>query len=89
MLDRKSIHNMMQKQLTSLPDIPGKQDFVHDAQQLILLDNDNNLIGVTARIWLDKLTDLSDTQLIGYVKTYRAGLLDPQKEQLCPTERMD
>lgn len=89
MLDRKSIHNMMQKQLTSLPDTPGKQDFVHDVQQLILLDNDNNLIGITARIWLDKLTDLSDAQLIGYVKTYRAGLLDPQKEQLCPTERMD
>lgn len=89
MLDRKSIHNMMQKQLTSLPDIPGKQDFVHDVQQLILLDNDNNLIGITARIWLDKLTDLSDTQLIGYVKTYRAGLLDPKKEQICPTERMD
>lgn len=89
MLDSKSIRNMMQKQLTDLPNIPGKQNFVHDVQQLILLANDNNLTGITARIWLDRLTDLSDTQLISYVKTYRAGLLDPQKEQLCPTERMD
>ena len=89
MLDSKSIRNMMQKQLTDLPDIPGKQNFVHDVQQLILLANDNNLTGITARIWLDRLTDLSDTQLISYVKTYRAGLLDPQKKQLCPTERMD
>ena len=80
MLDRVSIHNLVRERLNMLPDFPAKNDFIADIEDLMKLDSDQSLPGVTASTWLDMLSDLSDTAFLSYAQSYHKGLLDPWAE---------
>lgn len=80
MLDRVSIHNLVRERLNTLPDFPAKNDFIADVEDLMKLDNDQSLPGITASTWLDMLSDLSDTTFLSYAQSYHKGLLNPWAE---------
>lgn len=80
MLDRVSLHNLVRERLNTLPDFPTKNDFVADVEDLMKLDSDQSLPGITASIWLDMLSNLSNTAFLSYARSYHKGLLDPWTE---------
>lgn len=77
MLDRKSVHHMVQERLSILQKGDHEQAFIQDVNRLMDIDSDQSLPGINASVWLDQIAALSDDTLARYARAYHPGLLDP------------
>ena len=77
MTDLKSLLHMTEQMLTDISDNGSGKAFKEDVRKLMALASDQSLPGITAEVWLDKLTDMSPDKLQEYVRQYRPGLLNP------------
>lgn len=71
-----STHNLDER-VATLKDCAGYEAFYPDFTKLKNTANDSSLPGITADVWLKKLSALSDDDLRSYVGRYKPGLLDP------------
>lgn len=78
MTTREQLHEQLHVRIQILT--PDCKDFQNDVTQLMQLDNNCSLPGITSSIWLDKLASLSDADFEAYGKRYTKGLLDPWTE---------
>lgn len=77
MTDLKSLLHMTEQMLADISDNGSGKAFKEDVRKLMALASDQSLPGITAEVWLDKLTDMSPDKLQEYIRQYRPGLLNP------------
>lgn len=65
------------KRVERCSDREGYKAFRVDLDRVIIASSMCGLCQIRAETWLEKLSELSDWQLAGYIETYRAGWLDP------------
>ena len=67
----------LDERVDALKDSRGYDAFSYDYKALKNVASNSSLPGITADIWLKKLSELSDSELRTYVDRYTPGLLDP------------
>lgn len=76
-MNRQAKHQNLLERISKLQDTNTKKSFLQDVQRLCELDSNQSLPGITASVWIDKLTELSDEQLYKYMSKYQKDMLNP------------
>lgn len=76
-MNRNTLHQHLITRIQALDNHPNKDIFLTDVQKLCNLDSNQSLPGITASVWIDKLSELSDDKLYDYMTKYRKDMLNP------------
>lgn len=76
-MNRNTLHQHLITRIQALDNYPNKDIFLTDVQRLCDLDSNQSLPGITASVWIDKLSELSDDKLYDYMTKYRKDMLNP------------
>ena len=71
--------NAIDKQVSLTCNCKGYVDFKEDVNKLKLDNEGCGLAAITANVWLEKICDLSLSDLLKYAEKYQAGWLNAWK----------